>query len=416
MNNSINKPIIAFLSTYPPRKCGIATFTCDLASAVDNLPSSDLKSKIIAINDGSQTYDYKNGILFQLRDNTSMDYVKAAHIINENENIKAVSIQHEFKLYGSDYNEYGENLLLFIGAITKPVVTTLHTVLPAPSLHRKRIIQSIGVRSEYLVVMSRSAVEILEKDYSIPRSKIVIIPHGIHDVAPEPDGLSKKDLGCQGKILLVSFGLLRPNSRRQSSGRGYEYVLDALPEVVKKFPNILYFIVGSTHPLSLKTEGEKYRNFLENKVKGLGLEEHVQFINKYAGLTEILKYLKAADVYLSSSLNPHQISSGTLSYAMGCGCAVISTPFTHAKEVLTPQKGILLDDFEKPELFSEAIIKLLSNPELKESMRKNAYLHTRHMIWPKVALAYVNLFDRLASLPEEFSDTTRNIEPPSVVP
>jgi len=381
--------IIVFLSSYIPRKCGIATFTNDLTTAIDNLDLLQLKCKLVVINDDRQINYCSDDVLFQIRDNKTEDYINAAHIINKNQDIKAVSIQHEFKLYGSDY---GENLLSFLEIIKKPVVTTLHTVLPHPSEHRKKIVQSIAEKSDYLVIMSKLAIGILRRDYSIPQSKIIFIPHGIHDVPYGSNNLLKKDLGYPNKILLVSFGLLRHGNIRYSSGKGYEYVLDALPQIIKKFPNLLYLIIGRTHPLSIKKEGETYRRFLEYKLIELGLEKHARFINEYVDLSTLLKYLKAADVYICSSLNPHQISSGTLSYARGCGCAVISTPFAYAKEFVTSDRGILLDDFRQPELFKEAIIKLLSNPNLRHSMGEKAYLSTRHMIWPKVAASYVQTF------------------------
>lgn len=243
--------------------------------------------------------------------------------------------------------------------------------------------------------MADKAVEILKEHYDLPDSKITVIPHGIHDVHLGNNPSGKEKLGYGNRILITSFGFLRPGRGARSSGRGYEYVIDAMPDVVEKFPNVLYLIIGVTHPKTLKNEGEKYRKFLEGRVKDLGLEDHVKFINRYVSLDELFTYLKASDVYICSSLNPHQVTSGTLLYAMGCGCAVVSTPFFHAKEVVTPERGILLDDYKKPELFSKAIIKILSNPSSKESMGGNAYEYTRQMTWQNVAASYIEVFNNL---------------------
>ncbi len=389
--------VITFLSTYPPRKCGIAAFTQDLSTAIDKIANPKLKSKIIALNDNGSSYDYSDGVLYQINDICSEDYIKAAQRINENDKIKLVNVQHEFKLFGSDY---GDNLIAFLEAVKKPVITTLHCVLPGPSKHRIDIVQAIAKNSEYLVVLSKSAIKILKEDYDIKDKKIVFIPHGIHDVPFEENVNLKEDLGYKDRIILASFGFLRPGSGERSSGKGYEYVLEALPDIIKQFPNALYLIIGVTHPKVLKKEGERYRESLESKVRELGLEKNVKFINKFVDLEELFQYLKATDVYICSPLNPNQIASGTLSFAMGCGCAIVSTPFLNAKDILTEERGILLDDFKNPPLFSKAIIKLLSNPTLRNKMKKNAYEYTRQMIWQNVAAEYLRVFNKVIKLSE----------------
>lgn len=384
-----NQPMVLFLSSYPPRKCGIATFTQDLSVAVDQLPNSGLKSKFIAINDNGN-YEYPADVIFQISENEVQDYVKTAKKINSMPNVRQVSIQHEFKLYGS---EHGDNLLSFLEVLEKPVVTTFHTVLPYPSEKRKGIVRSIAEKSNQVVVMADKAVEILKEHYDLSDSKINVIPHGIHDVPIWGNPHGKGKLKHGNRTLMTSFGFLRPGRGARSSGRGYEYVIDAMPYIVEKFPNVLYLIIGVTHPKTIKREGENYRNFLENNVRDLGMEEHVKFINRYVSLDELFTYLKATDIYICSSLNPHQITSGTLSYAMSCGCAVVSTPFLHAKEAVTPERGVLLDDFRNPKLFSEAVIKILSNSSLKEKMEKNAYEYTRQMTWQNVAASYIKVFN-----------------------
>ena len=285
-------------------------------------------------------------------------------------------------------------MLVFLKEVKKPVITTLHTVLSGPSIDRKNIIHSISLYSEYLIVMSKQAVKILREDYDIEDSKIIVIPHGIHDVDYEQNTVVKQRLGYENRLLLTSFGFLRQGRGKNSYGRGYEYVLEALPNIIKQFPNVLYLIIGITHPKCLKRNGEKYRDFLKKKVEELGLENNVKFINKYVSLDELFDYLKATEVYVCSSLNPHQSSSGTLSYALGSGCAVISTPFLSAKELLTKNKGIVLDNFEDSGLISEAVIKLLSNQDLRKTMSKNAYSYTRNMTWSNVASSYMQLFEK----------------------
>jgi len=389
MINSQNQSYILYLSTYPPRKCGIATFTRDLSTTIDKITNPKVKSKIIALNDNGNSHNYNDRALYQINDIDAEDYVKVAQRINENDKIKLISVQHEFKIFGSDY---GGNLLLFLEEVKKPVITTFHTVLPYPSEHRKKIIQSIAEKSSCLVVMSTVAVEILKRDYGLKNSEIIVIPHGVPDVNYESNVKIKKQLGFAGKMILTSFGLLRPGRGERSSGKGCEYVLDSLSDIAKKFPNVLYLIIGVTHPKTLKVEGEKYRNFLENKVKDLNLEKNVSFINRYLTLKEIIEFLQASDVYISSTNNPNQIVSGTLSYAMSCGRAVVSTPTLYAKEAVNKSRGILVD-FEDSKSFADAIIKILSNPRLKEDMGRNSYEYTRDMVWGKVATAYNDLFE-----------------------
>ena len=405
MDDKINQSVIVYLSSYPPRKCGIASFTQDLATAMDYIANPKIKSKVIALNDNGNSYSYNGSVISQISDIDNQSYLDAAQKINEDDNIKLVNVQHEFKLFGSDY---GDNLIQFLEAVKKPVVTTLHTVLPWPSVHRINIVQSIAKNSEYLNVLTQSAIKILKEDYGIKDKKIVFIPHGIHDIPFQKNGNLKELLGYQDRIILTSFGFLRPGNGVRSSGRGYEYVLEALPEIVKQFPNVLYLIIGVTHPKILKKEGEKYREFLEYKVRNMGLENNVKFINKYVKLEELFQYLKATDVYICSALNTDQIVSGTLAYAMGCGCAVVATPFLHAKDILTPERGILLDEFRKPELISKAVIKILSNPKLKQNLRKNAYSYTRHMTWNNVALAYKNVFEKYIPMSEENNIALKN--------
>ncbi len=372
---------VLYVGTYPPRECGIATFTRDLAMTV-NKKVPLVKSKILAINDNTNIYDYPEEVILQINDSNVREYIDAARKINESDLIKLVNIQHEFGIFGGEYGGY---IIPFLKTLKKPVVTTLHTVLPNPDEKRKRIVRLIAENSSCLVVMANEAVRILKKDYKL-KTDIVVIPHGVPEVPFISSTEGKAKTRYKDRLIISSFGMMNPS-------KGYEYVIDALPRVIKEFPNILYLIIGETHPLIRKKEGERYRVFLENKVRELGLKNNVKFYNKYARLSGIIKYLRASDIYISSSLNPAQIVSGTLSYAMGCGRAVISTPFLYAKEVITPDKGILVE-FNNPEAFAEAIINLLSDSELRERMGRNSYASTRQMTWPNVVLSYGEVFGR----------------------
>lgn len=385
---------VLFVSTYPPRECGIATFTQDLTRAMDRRFNPKVKSKVMALTD-DETGDtgYHEDVIFKAHQDDTRSYVRLAEEINRRSDIKAVNIQHEYKIFGF---EYGENLLTFLDALKKPVFTTFHTVLPCPSSMRREIIRYIAEKSECLIVMNNLAVDILRDDYGLRNTNIEVIHHGIHEVPFEASEISKKKLGYDGRIVMSSFGFLRSGKHRKSSGRGYEYVLDALPEIVEKIPDLLYLIIGETHPVVRRKEGEKYRTFLKRKVKRLGLQDNVEFVDKYLQLPELLEYLKATDIYMCSSLNPHQITSGTLSYAMGCGRAVISTPFLHAMDAINNGRGTLLQEFRNSDLIRDAIMNLALNRKLREKMGREAYEYTRSMTWPNVAGFYMELFKKYA--------------------
>ncbi|RLI98430.1 MAG: mannosyltransferase [Candidatus Aenigmatarchaeota archaeon] len=375
---------ILFMGTFPPRECGIATFTQDLSTSIDRRFSPKIKSKILAMNKNeTNIYNYHKDVIFQIDDSDLEKYIKTAKKINKSKTIKLVNVQHEFGIFGGD--EYGCNIIPFLEVINKPVIVTFHSVLPEPNERLRRVVKFISEKASCIVVMNHTAVRILRRDYGL-KCDIEVIPHGIPGVKFSHSKTEKRKLGLSGRTVMTSFGLM-------SKGKGYEHVIEALPNVVEKIPDLLYIIVGETHPVVRANEGEDYRNSLERKVKELGLKNNVRFYNKYVTLDEIIQYLKASDIYISSSTNPNQICSGTLVYAMGCGRAVVSTPFLHAKEYVTPERGALAE-FGNPQSFADAILSILTNKELKKSMEKNAYAFTRSMIWPNVALSYVKLFDR----------------------
>ncbi len=376
------KSWIVYLSTFPPRQCGIATFTQDLTNAIDQMFAPLVESKIVAMNLTEVTnFPYPDKVILQISQPREEDYVNAASKLNRLKQVKLVNIQHEFGIFGG---EYGSFLLLFMEKLNKPIVTTLHTVLPSPDKKMLTVVQRIMKYSKGIIVMTRYSKEILVSDYGLDPARIQVIPHGIHAVSYRTGEYAKSTLGFSDKLILSTFGLLNP-------GKGIEYIIDALPLVVKRFPNVHFLCLGATHPIVLKEEGESYRNFLTKKVYELGLSDNVSFYNTYLDLNDLLKFLEATDVYLSSSLNPNQTVSGTLSYALGSGRPVISTAFAQAKEDITDKVGILID-FKNPRSFTDAIIKLLGSDELRLQMGKNAYFRTRHMTWQNVTLSYLKYF------------------------
>ncbi|OGY78827.1 MAG: hypothetical protein A2550_04770 [Candidatus Jacksonbacteria bacterium RIFOXYD2_FULL_43_21] len=377
---------IVCLSTFPPRRCGLATFTADLSNAVDKMFGQSVKSKIVALNRTEVSHlPYSNKVILQISQPREEDYVNAANKLNRLKKVHLINIQHEFGLFGG---EYGSHLLLFLEKLRKPVVTTMHTVLPAPVEKMRDIVQKIMKYSKGIIVMTEFSKKILQRDYGLDPDRIQVIPHGIHHVPYRTSARAKSARGISRNIILSTFGFLSP-------GKGIEYVIEALPLVVEKFPNVRFFIAGITHPAVLEQEGEIYRNFLIKKVRQLGLTNHVRFYNTYSDVKKLRRFLEATDVYLSTSINPDQAVSGTLSCALGSGRPVISTAFAHAKQDITNEVGLLVD-IKNPQAYTDAIIKLVSNNELCLQMGKNAYFRTRHMTWENVANSYVKYFSRFA--------------------
>ncbi len=381
-----NKSWIVCLATFPPRQCGIATFTADLTRAIDQTLGPSIKSKVVAMNLTEVSHlPYPDKVIFQISQQSEQDYINAATKLNRLKEVKLVNIQHEFGIFGG---EYGSHLLKFLEKIQKPVVTTLHSVLPAPDESMRHIVQTIMKYSKGIIVMTHSSKKLLQNDYGLDPDRIQVIPHGIHNVPYRTSEHAKSALGISRKLVLSTFGLLGP-------GKGIEYVIEALPRVVAQFPKLRFLIAGVTHPVVLEQEGENYRHTLIKKVYALGLKDYVSFFNTYLDLNGLLRFLEATDIYISPSLNPNQTVSGTLSYALGSGRPVISTAFAQAKEDITDDVGILTD-FKNPPAFTDAIIKLLGNGELRLQMGKNAYFRTRHMTWENVALAYLKYFSQFA--------------------
>jgi polysaccharide biosynthesis protein PslF len=366
---------VGYFSTYPPRECGIANFTKDLIDAIFDMDG--LKSSIIAINEKGALYNYDRRVKCKISRDNAQDYVKAAEYVNSS-NIQLLVVQHEFGLYGGDYGEY---IKLFLDHVKKPVITTLHTVQPNFDKKAIEVLKYIVERSEAIVVIAHAAIDML-KDQGIPHKKCIVIPHGCPNIDNKNNKSIKESLGLEDRLVASTFGLI-------SSGKGIEYAIQALPEIIKKEPRLIYLIIGETHPEVRKHEGEKYRNELTRLVSELGLEEHVRFTNRFITKRELIKFLQATDIYITPYISPNQISSGTLIYALGAGKAVISTPYYHAQEVLSKDRGILCR-FEDSASVAEGITKLLDE-DFRSEMQKRAYKYSRRFLWKNVAEKYLNL-------------------------
>ncbi len=382
---------VVYMSTFPPRACGIATFTADLVSYFDQQFVPAEETKIIAMNTGeshSQSHAYSEKVMWQISQNNSDDYIRVARALNDLPQVKIVSIQHEFGIFGDND---GERILLFLQEIKKPVVVTLHTVLPEPSENMKKIMSGIVNRADKLIIMSNGSRQLLESIYGASPEKIKLIAHGIHPRPYADSDMFKpkfSQYGFEGRRVISTFGLL-------GRGKGIEFGIAAMPEIVKKYPDALYAIIGTTHPVVLEREGPEYINKLRDQVVSLGLEDHVIFIDRYVETSELLDFLQATDIYLSLSQNPHQTVSGTLSYALGMGCPVISTPFAQAKEALTVELG-LLTEFGDSSSISNAVITLFDDPMRLDWMSRTAYFRTRSATWSNVALSYMREFKKLS--------------------
>jgi glycosyltransferase involved in cell wall biosynthesis/CBS domain-containing protein len=379
MKRSIDKPVITYLSTYPPRECGIATFTHDLVDEISRLQA--LSPPIItAINDRGGYYDYPSTVKLQIEREDPESYIDAANKINES-SIDAVNIQHEYGLFGGVWGDY---LIDFMETLKKPVTTTLHTILQDPPPDAERVMKEVLRLSNQVVILARVGAKILEQRYDTLVDKIRYIPHGCPNVPKVQSFTVKEGLGLKGRFLLSSFGLM-------SRGKGIEYAIQALPPLVDKHPNLLYLIIGETHPEVRKNEGESYRQSLIELTESLGLERNVRFVNRFLSKSELIRFLQATDVYILAYPNEDQISSGTLLYALCTGKAIVSTPFLHAEEVIN-QGAAMRCDFKDPDSISRAVETLIDYEHVRTGFEERAYRYSRDMIWPNVAMRYVNIF------------------------
>jgi glycosyltransferase involved in cell wall biosynthesis len=369
------------LGSYLPRVCGIATFNHDLCEAVAAETGEGTGCFAVAMNDIPEGYRYPERVRFEIRQNVLGDYARVADFLNMNL-ADVVFLQHEFGIFGGPA---GEHLLALLAELRMPVITALHTVLKDPSPEQRRVVQELIRLSSRLVVMSERAMEFLRRRYRAPAGKVVLIHHGIPDLPFVDPNFYKDQFGVAGRQLLLSFGLLSP-------GKGLEYAIDALAKVVAKHPDVVYMIVGATHPHVKRRWGEEYRLSLQRRAEEHGVADHLVFQNRFVELTELCEFLGAADLYLTPYLNREQVVSGTLAYAMGAGKAVISTPYWYAEEMLRDDRGRLVP-FRDAEALAEQISDLLARETARHAIRRNAYTFCRQMVWKEVARAYLAAYE-----------------------
>jgi glycosyltransferase involved in cell wall biosynthesis len=372
---------IAFLGDYLPRKCGIATFTSDLLTAVAQEQPQD-RCFAVPVNDIKHGYDYPDVVRFEIEEQNVASYQRAADFINTS-NVDVVSVQHEFGIFGGPA---GSHLLALLRRLKVPVVTTLHTVLPQPNFDQRRVMQELISRSTRLVVMTQRGRQILQEAYHAPITKIDLIPHGIPDVPFLDPNDYKKRFGVEGRLVLLTFGLLSPN-------KGIEIVLNALPDIVAEFPAAVYIVLGATHPNELRERGEAYRLNLEILARDNKVESNVIFHNRFVELAQLTEFIGAADLYTTPYLDEAQITSGTLAYAFGAGKAVVSTPYWHAAELLKDGRGVLVP-FGDAKAMAREVTGLLRDTARRNAIRENAYKLGREMIWSNVARLYMRSFER----------------------
>jgi glycosyltransferase involved in cell wall biosynthesis len=369
---------VAFVGTYGPRRCGIATFTADLARAVAG--DRRVSPVVLAVTDPAGQYQYPAEVKFEIRQNVKADYARAAEFVNYSK-VRLVCIQHEYGIFGGDDGGY---LLDFVYALRVPAVVTLHTVLKRPSENQAAIVRTMWERCAQLVVMSQIAKELLATSYGVSGSKVRVIPHGIPvlDRSTDREAL-KAEFGVAARRLLLTFGLLSRN-------KGIETMIRALPALVRRFPDVMYFVVGATHPAVVRREGEAYRTLLEREAEKLGVRDHVAFRGQFVADEELHRYLQSADVFVSPYLNEAQVTSGALSYAMGAGAAVVSTPYWHAQELLADGRGRLFP-FNDHEALSNTLLELFSSPVELERTRDAAFALAHDMAWPQIGRIYFEM-------------------------
>ncbi|MGH2643719.1 MAG: glycosyltransferase family 4 protein, partial [Chitinophagaceae bacterium] len=380
---------IAYIASFPPRECGIATFTRNLTLSIGaNLHAENCRDTaiVIAVNEGEKEYDYPPEVRSIIRQDQLKDYTKAAEFITHSE-AQACILQHEFGIYGGESGIY---ILSLLHKLKMPVIVTLHTVLKEPTYLQKAILCGIATQAKAVVVMSHKAVTFLENIYNIPADKIHLIEHGVPDISSEkislPAGLPES---FRNRRLLLTFGLLNRN-------KGIETVIRALPEIVMRHPDVIYLVLGNTHPGVIRASGEEYRAFLYQLAADMGMKDHVYFINKFVDEKELVSYLSYVDIYITPYLNEAQITSGTLSYAIGVGAASISTPYWHAQELLAEGRGLLFN-FKNSSQLAEKVNGLLDNPDQLEGLREKAWEYGQKLRWPRIGKQYLKLIQQLTS-------------------
>jgi glycosyltransferase involved in cell wall biosynthesis len=370
---------LAFIGNSLPRRCGIATFTTDLQQAI-SASSPNLETCIVAMTDQGQTYDYPPSVALQIRDGSIEDYVRAADFLNAGR-FDTVCLQHEFGIFGG---EAGAHIIELLSRLSMPVVTTLHTVLAKPTAAQRAVMERIVEASSKVIVMANKGNELLRSVYHVPDDKIEIIPHGIPDVAFAAPDAARAKLGFSGRSVVLTFGLLSPN-------KGIEVMIDAMPAILKRQPDAVYVVLGATHPNLVRDQGEAYRESLVTRVRELGVENHVVFLDQFVDQATLLEFISMCDVYVTPYLNEAQMTSGTLAYSFGLGKPVVSTPYWHARELLADGRGVLVP-FADPAAIAGKIAELLTDDVRRQAMRERAYAASRSMTWERTAERYMAAF------------------------
>jgi glycosyltransferase involved in cell wall biosynthesis len=400
---------IAYISTYPPRECGLATFNCNLIKAINaNFSGETLieTSLVVALNnsDSLDEYTYPDEVKCIIRQNNQEDYTIAANFINESD-VDACILQHEFGIYGGESGIY---VLPFLNQIEKPIISILHTILNSPTFLQKAIIREIAKRSSKIVVMSNRAVSFLTEIYQVPKEKIQVIEHGVPDLEAPLVNPVKEIAQLKDKKILLTFGLISRN-------KGLETVVKALPKIVETHPDVVYVILGNTHPGVVKNSGEEYREYLKQLAVELNVEKHLVFMNRFVEEEELINYLSAADVYITPYFNEAQITSGTLSYAVGAGAAVVSTPYWHAQELLDGNRGRLFN-FKDDVGLATIINELLDEPNKLMELKTNAYQYGLKLRWPKIGQTFIALIEKAIHHPDYSEKILRQMMDPGAMP
>ena len=376
-------PRALFLGSYPPRECGIATFTKDVVDSYNR--AFGVSSEVIAIDEpGGEVRRYGPEVISRIAEQDRYSYAEMARFVNRS-SAQLINVQHEYGLFGGDRGEW---LIDFLRALEKPAVLTLHTVLPEPDDTMLRVTRELCAHVSRVVVLSQTGRDLLEKVYGIDPQILRVIHHGVPDVPFQSTDAPKASFGIGQRTVVSTFGLI-------SRGKGLEYAIEAMRIVVRRHPEVLYLILGETHPVVRRHEGESYRESVQALVRDYGLQYNVQLVDRYLDFDELVGYLAATDIYLTPYLNPVQIVSGTLAYAVGCGKAIVSTPYLYAKELLAHNRGFLCE-FRDADSIARQLNMLLDDPALRRATERRAYRFGRQMTWPHVAVEYGNLFLELA--------------------
>src|SRR6476660_8887101 len=372
---------VAVIGNYLPRHCGIATFTTDLCEAI-SAEYGTARLMALPVNDVVGGYDYPARVRWSLDQDNMASYQEAAEFLNFH-NIDMVCLQHEYGIFGGPA---GSHVLQLLRGLKMPLVTTLHTVLREPDADQLRVMEEIAELSDRLIVMSQLSSQFLQEIFKVPGSKIDMVPHGVPDFPFLDPNFYKDRFGVEGKAILLTFGLLSPN-------KGIENVIQSLPQILAKHKNVVYIVAGATHPHILRREGDRYRSYLQDLAKEVGVESNVIFHNRFVSPEEMVAFIGAADIYITPYRHEAQVVSGTLAYALGAGKAIISTPYWHAIELLDDRRGALVP-FQDSDAIARKAVELLDTPAIRHAMRKRAYIYARDMVWKSVAQGYMASFEQ----------------------